>query len=30
MGFTREQAQQALDKCGSDKQAAIEHILSGV
>ena len=30
MGFTREQAQAALDKCGSDKHAAIEHILSSM
>jgi uncharacterized UBP type Zn finger protein len=29
MGFTKEQAQKALDMCGLDKQAAIEHILSG-
>ena len=30
MGFTKEQAQQALDVCGMDKQAAIEHILTSV
>jgi UBA/TS-N domain len=30
MGFSREQAQKALDVCGMDKQAAIEHILSNV
>jgi uncharacterized UBP type Zn finger protein len=28
MGFTKEQAQKALDLCGLDKEAAIEHILS--
>ena len=28
MGFTKDQAKKALDLCGMDKQAAIEHILT--
>lgn len=28
MGFTQDQARKALDACGMDKQAAIEHILT--
>lgn len=30
MGFTKEQARKALDACGMDKQAAIEHILTNL
>eukprot|EP00892_Ulva_mutabilis_P007964 jgi/Ulvmu1/553/UM001_0561.1 len=30
MGFTQEQARKALDACGMDKQAAIEHILTSL
>lgn len=28
MGFKEDQARKALDACGMDKQAAIEHILT--
>lgn len=28
MGFTRDHARRALDNCGGDKQAALDHILS--
>lgn len=30
MGFTSQQARKALDACGMDKQAAIEHILTNL